>query len=178
MIAFFLNLDFFLTDVITKLLPHNIILDWFFLFLSFNGLTIIIWAVLLILFLLFEIKNPKRFIVYFLLSFATTWFFTNVVIKNIVQRERPYIANQIETLYCPPDFSFPSGHAAGAFVGAVIFAYFDKKRQWLYYSVASFIALSRIYLYCHYFFDVFFGAFLGYMIGKLFLLYISDNKNS
>lgn len=176
MIEFFFQLDTIVTTLLSSLIPHTTISDYLFLFLSFNGLTVVIWSIIIILFLIFDIKQHKQFIIYFLLSFLTTSFLVNIVIKNIVQRERPYVVESIDTAYCPQNYSFPSGHAAGAFAGAVVFAYFDKKRKWYYYSVAGLIAYSRIYLYCHYFFDIFFGAFLGYIIAKIFLRYKADNK--
>lgn len=176
MLAFFIGLDSFLTNIIIQLLPSNTFFDYFFLFLSFNWLMVVIAALIFLYFLHIESKQTKKFLIYFLASFLSVSVFVNIIVKNIIKRERPYVANQIEALYCPDNFSFPSGHAAAAFAGAAIFSYFDKKRKWLYYSVALLVALSRIYLDCHYFFDVFVGAFLGYLFSKVILLQLTDNK--
>ena len=170
------NLDSFLTKAIVELIPHNFFTDSLFLFLSLSGLTVFIWLILLIVMIAWEEKRHKEFILYFLLAFLTTSFLVNILIKNIVKRDRPYIVNQLVTTNCPSDFSFPSGHAAGAFAGAVVFAYFDKKRRYLYYMIAILIAFSRIYLHCHYLFDAVFGALIGYGVGKTFLLHVSGRK--
>lgn len=175
MLEFFLNLDKFLTNSIVYIIPRNSLIDTIFLTITFDWLILILGILIFLILWHLDSKYTKQFITYFLASYIIVGFLVNIVIKNVIQRERPYIANQIETLYCPVNNSFPSGHSSGAFVGAVIFSYYDKKRKWLYYSLASLIALSRIYLHCHYFLDVFIGAFIGYIISKALLLNITDN---
>ncbi len=160
------NLDSALTDAMVSLVPRNVAFDNLFLFLSLSGLTVFIWIILLALMIFWEEKRHKKFIVYFLLAFVTTSFLVNILIKNIIKRDRPYVAKNISAPSCPGDFGFPSGHAAGAFAGAVVFAYFDKKRRYLYFTIASLIAFSRIYLHCHYLLDIISGALIGYGIGK------------
>jgi undecaprenyl-diphosphatase len=85
-------------------------------------------------------------------------------LKNFFNRQRP-----ISTNHCPTDFSFPSGHAATAFSAATVLTFFDKKRRFFYSTIALLIAYSRLYLSCHYFFDVLGGGVLGIIIGKLIL---------
>ncbi len=178
MLEFFLNLDNFLTNLIVSIIPRNSIIDSLFLAITFDWLILILGIIIFLILWHFEFKYTKQFITYFLASYIIVGFLVNIVIKNIIQRERPYIANQIETLYCPANYSFPSGHSAGAFAGAVIFSYYDKKRKWLYYSLAALIALSRIYLHCHYVIDVFIGAFIGYLLSKMLLLNITDSNDT
>jgi undecaprenyl-diphosphatase len=175
MLEFFLNIDTIATSLITKIFPSNIIFDYIFLFFSFYWLTPLIAIILWMFFWHTESKKTKTFILSFLVSFIAVSIIANILIKNIVQRERPYITYHINVLYCPANYSFPSGHSAIAFAGAILFAYFDKKRKWLYYSVAIMIGISRIYLHCHYAGDVFFGAFLGYLFSKAIILYLTDS---
>lgn len=175
MLEFFLTLDNAITNFIVWLIPRTIISDYFFLFITFDWLILIVGIILFLLMWHWDSKYTKQYAIYFISSYIIVSFLVNIVIKNIIQRERPYIANQIETPYCPSTHSFPSGHASGAFVGAVIFSYYDKKRKWLYYSLAILIAISRVYLHCHYFFDVFIGAFFGYLLTKILLLNITDS---
>ncbi len=167
-----------ITSFISSLFPHNAFFDFFFSFLSLQGLTIIIWILLFAFFTFRERfdNTHKEFIIAFLVSFLTTGFLVNIVIKNIVMRERPWVANQIADTICPEDFSFPSGHASGAFAGAIIFAHFDPKRRWLYYGLASLISLSRVYLHCHYFIDITIGALIGFIIGWTTLRLLSHRK--
>jgi undecaprenyl-diphosphatase len=157
--------------MLNALIPHNQFFDFFFSFLSLRGNSIIIWAVIVLFLVFFELKKHHyRLIILFLISFLTTAFLVNVVIKNIIRRPRPNLQTsnfKLQTYQCPKDYSFPSGHAATAFAAATIIAHYDKKRKWFYYLVASLIGLSRIYLGCHYLSDVVGGGIIGYFISSI-----------
>jgi len=178
MIGAIIQFDQVITTNLSSLLPHNTIFDAFFSFFSLHGLTIIIWMILFFVFWRNKQKDKTHhhFFLAFVTSISIATFFVNIVLKNIVHRTRPWIEQGLLETSCPSDFSFPSGHAAGAFVGAVIFSYFDKKRQWLYYGIATCISFSRIYLGCHYLLDVVFGALIGFFISKAILLYLASRK--
>lgn len=176
------NLDNSLTNFFSYLIPHNLFFNNFFSFFSLKGSFIFIWLlVMLIVLVLEERKNPgitkndKRFIFIFSTSFLLTFVLTDFVLKNIFHRIRPLFSDFIRlypissNFICPTDFSFPSTHAATAFAAATVLTYFDKKRRWFYYIVAILIGYSRIYLGCHYFFDVIGGAVIGLIISQLLL---------
>lgn len=181
-----ISLDYYLTNLFNKLIPHNQLFDHFFSFFSLKGSFIFIWLlVMLIVLILEERKNPgitkhdKKFIFIFTTSFLMTFVLTDFVLKNIFQRLRPILDTKyfiLNTFSCPTDFSFPSVHAATAFAAATVLTHFDKKRRWFYYLVAILISYSRIYLGCHYFLDVVVGAFVGYIISRAFLK-VFFNKN-
>lgn len=165
-----ISLDYFLTNLFSKSIPHNQFFDYFFSFFSLKGSFIFIWLlVMLIVLILEERKNPgitkqdKKFIFIFSLSFLLTFLLSDIVLKNIFMRLRPFSTGFI----CPTDFSFPSVHAATAFAAATVLTFFDNKRRWFYYIVAILISYSRIYLGCHYFLDVLVGGLFGYLITKL-----------
>lgn len=82
------------------------------------------------------------------------------LIKNGVRRTRPNGEN---------DLSFPSGHAAGAFMGAS-YAQFRYGWQWgvPMYAIATAIGLQRINGDDHYWTDVIAGAALGTGCAYLF----------
>ncbi len=160
--SYLLSLDYFLTNLFNKLIPHNIFFDYFFYFFSLKGGSILIWMAIIVLLIIFEEKINKKFILYFLIALGIT----SIVVlglKNTVRRARP-------TTVCEKDFSFPSAHATTAFAAATILTFFDKKRRWFYYLVAVLIGYSRIYLGCHYFLDVVVGAFLGWLISVTILI--------
>jgi undecaprenyl-diphosphatase len=163
--------DIVITNFLKNLFPHNYFFDLFFSFFSLKGNAIFVWILVIIIALFFEekkhpgiSKNDKKFIIAFTLSFLLTAFLVEYPLKNFFNRQRP-----ISTNYCPTDFSFPSGHAATAFSAATVLTFFDKKRRFFYSTIASFITYSRLYLACHYFFDVLGGGVLGIIIGKLIL---------
>lgn len=183
--SFLLNLDYFMTNFLAKLIPHNIFFDYLFSFFSLKGSSILIWVLVIILVVIFEErKNPgitkrdKKFIILFSAAFLLTFLLSDIILKNIFLRPRPFLSSSIyhlESLTCPTDFSFPSAHAATAFAAATILAFFDKKRKWFYFTVAVLISYSRIYLGCHYFLDIIFGALLGFTISKISLKLITRN---
>lgn len=69
--------------------------------------------------------------------------------------------------------SFPSGHAAGAFSIATVFAHRYRHHRWVpwvAYGVAGAISFSRVTTQAHFPSDVFLGAALGFAITKFTVL--------
>lgn len=97
----------------------------------------------------------------------------NVLLKNMIGRERPcWIDQEIVLLVSNPhDYSFPSGHTLVSFETAV--SVFLKNRKWgvLLLILAVLIAFSRLYLFVHFPTDVLTGILLGtaiaLFVGKL-----------
>lgn len=88
-------------------------------------------------------------------------------VKDLVQRPRPYAGVAPAYLYTN-NYSFPSGHAVGAFVCAtIILAYFGWKWGLIGYVMAALIGISRIVLDVHYPSDVLAGAVIGFILGEL-----------
>ena len=118
----------------------------------------------------------------FALTFAGTLAANALVVfalKAIVARPRPWTAlPDVHPLVFagPTDFSFPSGHAAGAFCYATFVSLVVLKTQpgrralalaALLLVLATGVALSRIALGVHYPVDVAAGALLGTIFGVL-----------
>lgn len=89
-------------------------------------------------------------------------------IKGIVGRARPFTG--LGPHHFSPlqgDYSFPSGHATGAFAFAsVIAAHYDS--PWVdasAYGVAGMVALARVHLNAHWASDVVAGGLIGGLIG-------------
>src|SRR3954471_5262891 len=79
-------------------------------------------------------------------------------IKFAVQRERPDASNHQ---------SFPSGHAAVTFAGATVLErHLGWRRSALAYTIASYVAASRMHDNRHYLSDVVFGAAVGTIAGR------------
>lgn len=85
------------------------------------------------------------------------------ILKNIVQRPRPFV--QYPSIHLiipkPPSYSFPSGHAGSSFAAAWIIARNLKKVAVPVYILAAAIAFSRLYLMVHYPSDILAGILLG-----------------
>jgi len=175
-----LLIDENITESIYKLFPHNQFFNSFFSFFSLYGGSLFIWLLVIIFIVIVEeIQRPgiqktdRIFIIYSLLSFTLAYLLNEFILKNIFHRLRPPSFNQFQPIStnfnCPIDFSFPSTHAITAFAAATIIGNFDKKRKWFYYTIAFLISFSRIYLGCHYFFDVLVGGIIGFMISKIII---------
>ncbi len=61
--------------------------------------------------------------------------------------------------------SFPSGHTSNAFSLATVLSGVYGK-PWLFYSLATLVGISRIYVHSHWPADVLAGALIGYSAGK------------
>ena len=94
---------------------------------------------------------------------------TNVVIKPLVGRIRPYDNSAWNPLLsaadllieAPDDPSFPSGHTTAAFETAVALLFYKKKWGIGALFAAAVLAFSRLYVYVHYLSDVLAGALIG-----------------
>ncbi len=86
-------------------------------------------------------------------------------LKVVVRRPRPL--NPDGTPNSSTTFSFPSGHAAITFAGATVLQQHLGWRAALpTYSIASYVAISRLHDNRHYLSDVVFGAATGVIIGR------------
>lgn len=95
-----------------------------------------------------------------------------LLIKRLVKRKRPFDNIEgLRFLIAPPDqFSFPSGHTAGAFVFAILFGHFFPVVSVPLLIWASLVGYSRIYVGVHYPTDVLAGSILGVLCAKIGLL--------
>ena len=111
-------------------------------------------------------KKTRKCGIFMLISMLLGFFIGNIIIKNVVARQRPnWIDNTINLLIVnPTDYSFPSGHTLVSFCSAMTIFLFNKK--WGIFAIifAILIGISRMYLFVHYPTDVLAGAILGIVI--------------
>lgn len=89
-------------------------------------------------------------------------------VKDLVHRTRPFVAHpQIHPLYAVHSSSFPAGHAATAFAGAVLVSYLAPRAAPIFFTLAAAIGFSRVYVGVHYPGDVLAGAAIGAAVGIL-----------
>ena len=122
-------------------------------FLGKDGIFLIILSLLLMLF-----KKTRRFGTAMAIGLAIGAVFTNLFLKIIIARPRPYADEsgfyyplwQLLGQHMESDKSFPSGHTTAAFASMVpLFALGNKKVSWLALVFAVLMGISRIYLVVH-----------------------------
>jgi undecaprenyl-diphosphatase len=132
-----------------------------------------VWVVLSLLLTLFERRGLGcafvRAAIVFLACFAADS--ASFGVKDMTTRERPFVAHpKIDPLYTVHSSSFPAGHAATAFAGALIASYMWRRGLPLFALLAVAIAFSRIYVGVHYPTDVVAGAAIGIAVGTVGIL--------
>ncbi|MGN0156613.1 MAG: phosphatase PAP2 family protein [Lachnospiraceae bacterium] len=138
--------------------PLTIILS----FITHLGDMGIIWIVISLLLLLR--KGTRRAGMMSLISLALCFCVTNLFLKNLFNRIRPYeVVNGLELLIeKQKDFSFPSGHSASSFASAVVlYKTLPKRYGVIILGMAFIISLSRLYVGVHYPSDVIAGIMIG-----------------
>ena len=165
-------MDFTILYVLNNL--HTDILDKIMIGLTYLGEKGIFWIILAII-LLFN-KTTRKCGIFMLISMSLGLLIGNGLLKNIVARQRPcWIDTSINLLIAnPKDFSFPSGHTLASFEAAVTIFLFNKKIGILAIILATFIGISRLYLFVHFPTDVLGGALLGIVIAMS--VYFTGNK--
>lgn len=106
------------------------------------------------------------------LSLILGFLVTNLFLKNLVARTRPYDFSTliVPLIARPHDYSFPSGHTCASFACALIcFHLLPKKAGVPVLILAVLVAFSRLYLGVHYPTDVL-GGFLIALVGSSLVL--------
>jgi undecaprenyl-diphosphatase len=142
-------------------------------FVTMLGNTGWVFIVLGIVLLLF--KNTRKAGVNVLIALLLGFIFTNLLLKNIIDRARPYVASeeyfefwQFVNGVKESEQSFPSGHATVSCAAmTAIFFSFNKKWSWVAFLIAALMGFTRIYLVVHYLTDVIAGFVVGAVAGTL-----------
>src|SRR3954447_9562634 len=99
--------------------------------------------------------------------------------KDLVQRPRPFVAHpQIHPLYVVHSDSFPAGHAATAFAGAVVLSWVARRGTPAFVLLAAAVGFSRVYVGDHYVGDVLGGAFVGALVALIAVELVAATRSS
>lgn len=100
---------------------HNPVLDPVMKGLTFLGNAGCFWIALAVVLLFF--KRTRKIGITMAVSLVLSLIFTNLIIKNLVNRTRPFVADpallQTMLVKLPSDSSFPSGHTSASVAAAV-----------------------------------------------------------
>ena len=152
--------DFAILDWISDTLVYPL-LDPIFAFITFLGDAGWFWIALTVLCLCF--RKTRRIGISMAISLVFSLLVTNLTLKPLVNRPRPYELREISLRVEPPhDASFPSGHSSASFAAAFALFWEDKKRGIPALVLATLIAFSRLYFYLHFFTDVLGGSLVGF----------------
>jgi undecaprenyl-diphosphatase len=91
----------------------------------------------------------------------------NQGIKRLFRRPRPTVTGEPGLrVRKPMTSSFPSGHASsGAFAATVLTSYDGRRSAPLWWTVATIVGTSRVYVRIHHASDVIAGAVVGHLLG-------------
>lgn len=106
-----------------------------------------------------------------LLSLALGFLCTNVILKNLVGRPRPWLTVEglVPLVNEPDPNSFPSGHTCSSFAAAVAW-FHSLPERWMGVAglvLAALMGLSRLYVGVHFPSDVLVGGLVGFACGEI-----------
>lgn len=120
-------------------------------------------------FIMLFFKSYRRCGIHILFVSAMGLLVVNLIIKNLVARDRPcWLEPEFVLLVAEPhDFSFPSGHSFQSFASATAIFIHHKKLGIGALCIAALIAFSRLYLYVHFPTDVICGTLIGIVLAVI-----------
>lgn len=139
-----------------------------FSLLGSSGIALILLGIILLFF-----KKSRKTGFCILLAIAFGWLITNLTLKNLVARARPFVADM--TYYSwwqnagavfEDEFSFPSGHTTVSMSAMTsIFLTTNRKKSWPVFFFVAMMGISRNYLMVHYPSDILGGIVVGLVDG-------------
>lgn len=158
---------------------RNPILDNLMIFITSLGNGGMIWIAATIVLLI--PKKTRKAGIMSAVALLGSLIINNNIVKNIVQRPRPFVTfTDLQIIIpTPSEFSFPSGHTSSSFAAAAVFyRHLPKKLGLPSVILAGLIGFSRLYVGVHYPTDVIAGVLMGILLSYLaeFLVNLFSNK--
>ena len=147
---------------------RNPILDNLMIFITSLGNGGMIWIVATIVLLI--PKKTRKAGIMSAVALLGSLIINNNIVKNIVQRPRPFVTfTDLQIIIpTPSEFSFPSGHTSSSFAAAAVFyRHLPKKFGIPSVVLAGLIGFSRLYVGVHYPTDVIAGVLMGILLSYL-----------
>ena len=147
---------------------RNPILDSSMIFITSLGNGGMIWIAATIVLLI--PKKTRKAGIMSAVALLGSLIINNNIVKNIVQRPRPFVTfTDLQIIIpTPSEFSFPSGHTSSSFAAAAVFyRHLPKKLGLPAVILAGLIGFSRLYVGVHYPTDVIAGVLMGILLSYL-----------
>lgn len=147
--------------------------DFFFEAYTHLGDEGLLFIILGIIFMLFKKTRKVGFGMLFAIIIGAL--FTNITIKPIVARPRPYVTSEIFRDWwlavghgLEGEKSFPSGHTTSTVAAMIpVFMMTNKKKSWIVLVLAVLMGASRNYIMVHFPSDILGGIIIGLIAGLL-----------
>lgn len=167
--AFFNEVDLFFAEIMHKVqVGAGVFMTPFLKIVSLlgNGGAVFLVTAFILLFF----KNTRKTGVAVFIALLVGLLLTNVLLKNIVARDRPFA--DISSIYyeywvssgslSANGYSFPSGHTTAATAFAIVlFLFGNKKFSWMLFIIPILMGMSRVYFSVHFATDIFGGIVVG-----------------
>jgi undecaprenyl-diphosphatase len=153
-------------------------LDQFMILITLYGREIFLPFVLILIFI-FGGKNGRKTVIISGISILILIPLVSII-KDYIERPRPFVPNLDTLMSADTNYSFPSGHSTLIVAGAVTILILFKENKYTKILPialvidAGFVCFSRIYVGVHYPFDVLGGFFLGSGISLLIICLIDN----
>lgn len=159
--------------IVVAINGHNTpFLDVFFKYITYlgDGFVIIPVAILILLF-----KNRFHGILT-LITYAVNGLIIQLLKHSIYKdMSRPYLElyknlgqdfHEVAGVTMHSFNSFPSGHSSSAFTFFMVLTFISKEKKWgmLFFIIALTVAFSRVYLFQHFFMDIYAGMMYAFFI--------------
>ncbi|MDD2971251.1 MAG: phosphatase PAP2 family protein [Lachnospiraceae bacterium] len=167
-----MNLLLWIQDVV-----RTPFLDPIFIVITKLGNGGAVWIILSVVLLLN--RKTRKIGMMSMMALAGSFLINNLILKNIVERVRPYevITNLHLLVNRAKDFSFPSGHTGSSFAAAFIFYQELPGKYGIPAMIlAGLMGISRLYIGIHYPSDVLAGVVTGIAIA-VFVRMMFYNRN-
>lgn len=161
-------MDYQISKWVINVFGENKAFATFMKVLTFGGSK---WVLIALVLVLLIFKRTRKIGICCLFSVAICFILNDFVIKNIVQRQRPFVFDpalskmcELANLKFPDGYSMASGHAAVtmAFAVAVMMNSWKFGIPAMIYSLV--VGFSRVFLCVHYLTDVLAGFVLGTVV--------------